>query len=391
MSAEQIATQAVAEVSYPLGVEMLVPFTQALLDVAASPRQLSRHDRDECESVGRQAALDGVNLPSLVDGFLSASRIIWVQSVDHPVGDRRLARQELLATGEAIFRAADAALAAVARGFGLARRSMVRHQESERREFIDDLLAGSTDTAAVVSTAERFGLQITAPHTVVVALAGESFRDNPAVVVELETRLRSPFPRRDMLVATKDDRLVVVLGEHGGRELPLAEDDRLVKALLDEVRRRVDDEQPVRLSVGPALEGPAGISASYRAARQGADLAQRLSWPDPVVRPRQVAVYEVLLRDRQALTSLVRSVLSPLTTARGGAAPLLLTLLAYLECGGVATETARQMSLSVRAVTYRLGRIKTLTGWDPTNPAHWLTLHTAAEGARLLGWPDEPV
>jgi hypothetical protein len=46
------------------------------------------------------------------------------------------------------------------------------------------------------------------------------------------------------------------------------------------------------------------------------------------------------------------------------------------------------MNLSVRAVTYRLARIKNLTGWDPTNPAHWLTLQTAAEGARLLGWPE---
>lgn len=389
VSAVQVATQAVAEVKEPLSAELLVPFTQALLAVGASRGRLSRQAVEECESVGRQAALDGVRLPSLVDGFLSASRIVWVQSLDASSSTTRGSRREIVVSGEAIFKAADTALAAVARGFGLARRTMVRQLESERREFIDDLLAGSQDTAAVVSRAERFGLQITARHSVIVGLAGESFRDNSAVVADLETRLRGPLPPRDMLVASKDGRLVIVLGEPGGAERPLAENDHLLESLLREVRRQVGGGPPVRLSVGPSLEGPAGISESYRAARQGVELAEKLGWSEPLVRPQHVAVYEVLLRDRQALVRLVRTVLGPLQSARGGAAPLVMTLHTYLSCGAVATETARVMHLSVRAVTYRLGRIRSLTGWDPTNPAHWLTLQAAAEGARLLGWPEE--
>ena len=119
------------------------------------------------------------------------------------------------------------------------------------------------------------------------------------------------------------------------------------------------------------------------------ELASKLGWADPIVLPPQVAVYDVLLRDRQALIGLVDAVLEPLTHARGGAEPLVTTLSAYLGCGAVATEAARELHVSVRTVTYRLGRIKTLTGWDPTYPAHRLTLHTAAEGARLLGWPHE--
>ena len=100
-----------------------------------------------------------------------------------------------------------------------------------------------------------------------------------------------------------------------------------------------------------------GIAESYRAARQGADLAARLEWEDPIVRPERVAVYAVLLRDRQALVDLVELVLAPLESARGGAQPLLDTLAAYLAAGGVATQAARRMNLSVRAVTYRLARI----------------------------------
>jgi hypothetical protein len=46
------------------------------------------------------------------------------------------------------------------------------------------------------------------------------------------------------------------------------------------------------------------------------------------------------------------------------------------------------MHLSVRAVTYRFDRIRTLTGFDPLSPTHRLTLETAVLGALLLGWPD---
>ena len=74
--------------------------------------------------------------------------------------------------------------------------------------------------------------------------------------------------------------------------------------------------------------------------------------------------------------------------ARGGAEPLPATLDAYFATGGVTTETAHRLRLSVRAVTYRLDRIKTLTGYDPTVPAQRFTIHTAVLGARLLGWPQ---
>jgi DNA-binding PucR family transcriptional regulator len=53
----------------------------------------------------------------------------------------------------------------------------------------------------------------------------------------------------------------------------------------------------------------------------------------------------------------------------------------------VATDTARRLHLSVRAVTYRLDRVRTLTGYDPTDPAQRFTMHAAVLGAKLLGWP----
>jgi len=85
---------------------------------------------------------------------------------------------------------------------------------------------------------------------------------------------------------------------------------------------------------------------------------------------------------------LIRSRLGPLAGARGGAGLLLETLDAYFATGGVATQTAARLHLSVRAVTYRLARVQALLGIDPTDPAERFALHAAVLGAQALGWPD---
>jgi DNA-binding PucR family transcriptional regulator len=87
----------------------------------------------------------------------------------------------------------------------------------------------------------------------------------------------------------------------------------------------------------------------------------------------------------------VYSVLNPLGQARGGAGPLVETLTAYFDCGCVATAAASKLHLSVRAVTYRLDRVRSLSGFDPMDPAHRFTLHAAVLGAKLLGWPERPL
>ncbi|HWM01068.1 MAG TPA: helix-turn-helix domain-containing protein, partial [Actinophytocola sp.] len=107
-----------------------------------------------------------------------------------------------------------------------------------------------------------------------------------------------------------------------------------------------------------------------------------------LIQTEQLLIYRVLLRDQPAIADLVQSVLGQLVHARGGAEPFLKTLDAYFATGAVTTETARRLHLSVRAVTYRLDRIKTLTAYDPTDPAQRFTIHAAVLGAKLLGWPQ---
>jgi hypothetical protein len=142
-----------------------------------------------------------------------------------------------------------------------------------------------------------------------------------------------------------------------------------------------------RVAVGRPHPGPSGVLQSYDEAVDALEVADRLGLHDRLVLAADLLVYRVLLRDRAAMGDLVGAVLLPLQAARGGAAPLLDTLEAYFASGGVAARTARRMHLSVRAVTYRLARVRQLTGHDPADPASALALQVAVIGARLLGWP----
>jgi DNA-binding PucR family transcriptional regulator len=186
------------------------------------------------------------------------------------------------------------------------------------------------------------------------------------------------FGSHDVLVATKAGLLVCVVP---------AVDGEVVIELAGLLRRLGS----LRVGVGRPRAGPTGVARSYEEARESLELAGRLGLDDPVVEAASLLVYRVLLRDRGAIAELVDGVLAPLVLARGGAQPLLDTLAAYFQTGGVAAEAARRLHLGVRTVTYRLERVRALTGYSATDPAHRFTLEAAVLGARLLDWPTTPI
>ncbi|EFC83030.1 CdaR family transcriptional regulator [Parafrankia sp. EUN1f] len=151
-------------------------------------------------------------------------------------------------------------------------------------------------------------------------------------------------------------------------------------------RLAVEPELVWRLGVSRARSGVAGVRISFEEARNAVELAGRMRLDGQVVHTDDLLIYKVLLRDREPLEELVDTVLRPLRSARGGAAPLIETLDAYFATGGVALAAARRLHLSVRALTYRLDRIHALTKHDPTSPTDRYVLQTAVIGARLIDW-----
>ena len=274
----------------------------------------------------------------------------------------------------------------LAEGYNDARRQMVRWEETLRREFIEDLLRGDADVGRLVERAEPFGLDMARPHQVALAAPTGRLNDAEPAISPLEHAVVHWAGDRDVLVATKDGFIVVITPADTDVPGPRTGPKTLGDLMLTELSRS-SRGRPWRVTAGRPYPGSYGIARSYEEAREGLAMAVRLHLDTPLIQAEQLLVYRVLLRDQPAIVDLVQSVLGQLVHSRGGAEPLLATLDAYFATGGVTTETARRLHLSVRAVTYRLDRIKTLTGYDPTDPAQRFTINTAVLGAKLLGWP----
>ncbi|HEY6276822.1 MAG TPA: helix-turn-helix domain-containing protein [Streptosporangiaceae bacterium] len=383
-------------------VGLLGDYLPAVLEAAASGRRLTAAELAGYGRSGEEAALAGVALRGLVDLYLSATWRLWRELP----GDRSVAA--VRAAGLAVLRAADDAVAAAAGGFEQASLTVARREEAERREFFDDLLSGRGRVGDLIVRGDQLGLRLAGPHQVVVAgpvpLDGSRY---PAGL-RVEAAVADAAAPTPSLVATRGGQVVAIIGATAGDEA-----DRVARALARLLaqaspgpaapaasRPAAGAERPGpaaraqprwRIVVGRSYPGPSGVVRSYEEAADALDVAQRLGLPERIARAADLLIYQVLLRDRTAIADLVRTVLLPLDTARGGAAALLATLSVYFAHGGVAAAAARDLHLSVRAVTYRLARVKDLTGRDPARPADALTLQVAVMGARLLDWPAIPL
>jgi sugar diacid utilization regulator len=366
-------------------VGLLGNYLPAAAEAAAGGRRLSAAELAGYARSGEQAALTGVALRGLIDLFLSATWRLWR---DLPAGPSVTAAR---AAGLAVLRAADDAVAAAAEGFERALLTVARREEAERREFFDDLLSGRGRVADLIARGDQLGLRLAGPHQVVVA--GPT---SPGVAVipaglEVEAVVADAAAPSPSLVATRGGQLVAVTGAAGGDEAGRVA--RALARLLAQAQQGAapGGPPPWRIVAGRPYPGPSGVTHSYEEAVEALEVAQRLGLPEPVATAADLLIYQVLLRDRAAITDLVRTVLAPLESARGGAEPLLATLAAYFARGGVAAAAARDLHLSVRAVTYRLARIRDLTGRDAARPGDALIVQVAVIGARLLDWPATPL
>jgi DNA-binding PucR family transcriptional regulator len=352
-------------------------YERLLAEVSDTGRLLRREELERLRALGERAAGAGHGLRQLVGLYLGETRRLWgtLPGVARAAGAAERAR-----TGDALLAAVDAAIGALGEGHEHAQWLAMRQEEGERREFVDDLLYGRSDLGRLAERAQRFGLRLGRTHAVAVAAGTEKYDDVHPTVRRIERELFGRFGERDVLLATKEGRLVCIA----------ASNDRGLLDAFGVLAERPGAGYPAarRVAVGREHRGANGVVRSYEEALNALELAERLQLPGVRVRAAELLVFPVLLRDRAAMADLVRTVLGPLTQARGGAKPLLETLTECATAGYVNAEAARRLGVSVRTLSYRLDRIRVLTGYDTGDALHRYTLETAAMGARLLGWPD---
>ncbi|SDL98573.1 PucR C-terminal helix-turn-helix domain-containing protein [Nonomuraea maritima] len=341
---------AISDLPADLPADLLGGHRQALAGCAATGRLPDRETIEAYRAAGVRAAELGVPLRTLVDQALAA-------------GEDLPSQAQLL---PALRRAVSALMA----GYEGAQLAAIRREDDARRQFVDDLLQGRAERLA--ERAEHFGLRLAESYVVAVA---RGLRDGEQDRIERELIAR--FGSHNVLVAVRDELLVCVVPG----SLPAA-----VGEFTHHVRARFPPGW--RVGVGRPHRGPGGVVTSYREAAQALELADRLGLRLDVVKAADLLVFPVLLRDRGAIEDLVTSVLDPLLRARGGHEPLLETLEAVFASHGNQSAAARRLGVSARAVTYRLERIRRLTGFSPDDPTQRFTLETAVLGARLLDWPQ---
>lgn len=382
-----VARRAAADTHAP--VELLGEYLDILAEAALSGRRPQRHELEAVRLLGRSAAEQGIDANQAVDLYLSAAWRLW-QGLPTVVKSPRERESEAVRTAaEAVLRVVTDAVEVLVEGHQAARRQMIRHEESARRELVDDLLRGGTGVSHLVERAEPFGLHLGGSHHVLLAAQASPVARLDDVAATMERALVDRLGDRDVLVATKDDLLVVILpGELRDVFSGLLVGD---PGTYLHTRLARGGGGQWQVTYGRAYLGAYGIARSYEEAREALALAHRLQLDDDVIQTHEVLVYRVLGRDQAALVDLVQAFLMPLTQARGGAEPLLTTLDAYFGAGAVTAEAARRLHVSVRTVSYRLARIHTLTGHDPADPHEHLSLHMAVRGARLLDWPHTPL
>lgn len=353
--------------------DLLGSYLDDLIANARTASRLSSATLDVYRDQGETAAIRGTGLAALLDLYLSATWRLWDE-----IGSRveRSSPVSVADVAAALFRAADDAAEAVAEGYERAQRRTVRLEESARREFVDDLLAGTAPAEALRDRAARFGFNLAGTHYVVVARTKRPLVDAGPV----QSRIAAHMARgagtgtgvSDAIVSTKDGLLVCVLP--GDDTVPA---DDLARVL------ETEDEGSWELGVGRPGRGPGAVVGSFNEARQSLDLEARLGRGPAVARFENLLPYRVLVADQGLLAAMVEAVLGPLDAARGGGQPLIDTIEAYIAASGNTSACARALHLSARAVTYRLERIEDLTGYSLSTPEDRFILELAIRARPL--------
>src|SRR5215204_4605371 len=282
-----VARTAAADADAP--IELLGEYLNILADAALTGRRPKKRELAVVRRLGRRAAEQGVDANQAVDLYLSAA---WRPLKKIPMIVRSRDREKVRAAAEAVLRVINDAVEVLVEGHQAARRQMIRQEESARREFVDDLLRGDTDVSRLVERAEPFGLDLGRSHQVSLAAPVRSSASVDKAVVVMERAIVERFGDRDVLIASKDDLLVMLVpGEL--RDVVSDTDVTDPAGLAHSRLRQSARHDRWQVAAGRPHPGAYGIARCYEEAREALLLARRLHLEDDVVQARDLLMFRV--------------------------------------------------------------------------------------------------
>ncbi len=259
------------------GVPGVAHLFESVLDAASDRRDLSLTERDRFALAGSESREQGMSLSSIMAAYLDGSGELW----EHTFRTADPADPaDAIDLSRALRRVSEQAVACLAEGFETAQRRSIRIEETQRREFLDDLLTGVRGTTPLGDRALQHGFPVASDYAVLVAAANRRLSDGGPIESRVRTDLLSRAPTRRLQIFTKQGQLVVIA--------PAAAptDFAFVVASLDTVT-----EVDWRAGVGTRAEGLGGIASAYTTALDALRLGRTFDI-------RRLAVFDELLTYR---------------------------------------------------------------------------------------------
>ncbi|AWZ06746.1 helix-turn-helix domain-containing protein [Streptomyces sp. ICC4] len=338
----------------------LIANTEAVLRLflptAAEGRPPAEHELAAPIAWGAERARDGVPLEAVLRVYPLGARQAWELATagPEPAADPYALVTGLLAfLGEVMPKVAEAYLREQA--------DLDWEQREHGRNLAGVLLAGRPARRA----AERYGRTLAERYEVVVLRLPEA---PGSATTRILRAVRSELDRNPEVLAT-------FKGDGGALLVPLGQDGATRRLLA-----RLDAAAALRCTAAAATaEDHEAIPGAQAEASEVLTLAEDLGRPPGLYRLADLAVEYQLVRPGPA-----RDALAGTLDGLAGQPHLIDTLRVFIAAGYRRTEAAAALTVHRNTLTYRLGRIRLLTGRDATDPtdarhlAAALTAHDAS-------------
>jgi sugar diacid utilization regulator len=243
-----------------------------------------------------------------------------------------------------------------------------------RDELLEGLLLGEVPSEqAAHERARRLGYDEALAYRALVlyperSLAGQSSDgEDPTrtaarhrrLIANLAELVRGRAPQA--IVTVRNDELVVLAAEGAG---PGAADIGRVTRLYV---TSLHPDHVLTVGVGGVCRSPTEIARSYAQARRAVEVARRFGRRGEVVTFEALGLYRLLFQvaDPGELQTFVEDVLGPLLGYdRKHQTGFVRTLATYLANNNSLQATARELTVHVNTVTYRIQRVQEITGLD---------------------------
>lgn len=248
----------------------------------------------------------------------------------------------------------------------LSERRQIETQGQARDDYLSDLLRNTRDKEHLLRRGPQFGIDLTHPHVMVRFALSANLRMTASAAQRLVTRRFREILGIDEPAAVKLPGSIIVL-------VPLPDGGS-----AEELSRLRDQVSLVRASLQPELATSVTVVSGLcrevtdfpqaaREMREVADIAHSFEWSEGVLDVTELGLFRVVVssgRVKEAVRFAHEYVHAVRTIDDG---VLLETWRAFVAAEGRVQGAAVTLDVHENTVRYRMGKIKELTGLDPTS------------------------